>query len=1088
MTARLLALARAGQAFAEAGLDEQAILDVLLREVLVAVGDIGVVRLRTDDGAAFISAPGVAPVGLEADDLLRHLLDLSFADEDSLVAQVVQTGAPARADTIDTSVLLTSGLGQDAVETLDSVPIGGLIGVPIRARGAVLGVLVALRVGLDRSYADEDELLAQELADRAGLAVEQARLYRFERRMRQQNGLLATAGRRLAESLDPTATLRAVAESIVPDLADWCIIDMIADDGTVERAAVAHADPSQADVAARLMAYPPDLSRPDGGADALRTGQSELDTAVTDDVLRRIARNDEHLALLRAFRPVSHLRTPLIARGRILGSLLLVSGASGHRYNADDLALAEELAGRCALAIDNAQLHTAEERARERAAALAEAAQTLAEAGAAPDQVLPAVADLAARLIGDLAIVRLLSEDGKWLEIAAVGHPDGAALREARAALAQERHPADAGANGAALGTGTPQRLAGSALDALQRRSDSQLWPDVPGAPTAALLAVPLRAEGRVIGTLSLSRSDPERTYTAADELFLQDLADRAALAVERARLYASERQTRERAAFLAEASAILATDLEYTSRLTALTRLVVPILADWSVVDLLNDDGSLQRLTAVHADPSLQPVADTLVRSYPTLTAGASHTITRVLASGTSWIDPQVGRERFESEARDPGHLALIECLGFGSEMVVPLVARGRSLGTITLVFGPSGRRHTREDLTLAEDLAGRAALALDNARLHEATLASEKRFRALFEGTADASLVVDASGGLLELNQAVVTLTGYGPAELREMNVFDLLADPLAGEAELARLDRDGSSRGDLEMRRRDGTTVPVEVQSTAVDLPDGRIYILAMRDIRERRALERLQQELLATVTHDLKNPLASISGHAQLLRRRQAYGERSVDTILSESRRLGRLIDDLLDVTRAEAGQLTLVRDWDDLLAAVQAAVQAAQAVSTAHRVQLTSPEGPLVAFIDRDRVEQVVQNLLLNAIKYSPDGGPVQVRVDDDGEELRITVTDQGIGIEPEILPQLFGRFYRSPSARERRLPGLGLGLYVTRSLVEAHGGRIWAESGGRGQGSRFVVALPAQPQEPVVRPAEDVPDLGARPGSTRRGA
>jgi signal transduction histidine kinase len=290
--------------------------------------------------------------------------------------------------------------------------------------------------------------------------------------------------------------------------------------------------------------------------------------------------------------------------------------------------------------------------------------------------------------------------------------------------------------------------------------------------------------------------------------------------------------------------------------------------------------------------------------------------------------------------------------------------------------------------------------------------------------------------------------------------MTVFDLLTDRASMEAELARLVRDGFLRAELELRRKDGTSVPIEAQTTAVELPNGRIYISAMRDIGERRALERLQQELLATVTHDLKNPLAGISGHAQILQRRQAYTERSVLAILSETRRLGRLIDDLLDVTRAETGQLTLTRDWGDLLEAVQAAVEAAQGVSGAHRVELTAPEGPLIAFFDRDRLEQVVQNLLLNAIKYSPDGGAVCVQVDEGDDEVRIAVADEGIGIPPEALTHLFRRFYRTAPARERSLPGLGLGLFVTRSLIEAHGGRIWAESAGVGLGSRFTVVVP----------------------------
>jgi PAS domain S-box-containing protein len=646
------------------------------------------------------------------------------------------------------------------------------------------------------------------------------------------------------------------------------------------------------------------------------------------------------------------------------------------------------------------------------------------------------------------------------LRVAALDHPDPQARDEAEAALAYERHPTDAGANGAAFRTGRPQRAAGDALAALRRSTDDTLWPALPGVPTAALLSVPLRADGRVIGTLSVSRPRDDRPYSLHDERFLQDLADRAGLAIERARIFEAERRILQRAAFLSEASAILAADLDYEARLAALSRLVVPALADWCVVDLLDDDGVLRRLAAVHADPACQPIADELLRRYPSLAFDTGHTITRVLSTGIPWIDSSVDEARFVAEARDPEHLELLRRLGLISEMVVPLVARGRALGAITLAFSSSGRRHTPDDLALAQDLAGRAALALDNARLHAATQASEERFRALFEGTADASFVVDAGGGLVEVNEAAAALTAYDADELRTMTVFDLAPDQATIEAQLDQLSREGFWRGELELQRKDGSTVPIEAQTTAVELPNGRIYIWAMRDIGERRALERLQQELLATVTHDLKNPLAGISGHAQLLQRRKAYTERSILAILSETRRLGRLIDDLLDVTRVETGQLTLTRDWGDVLEAVQAAVEAAQGVSNIHQVILTAPDEPLIAFFDRDRLEQVVQNLLLNAIKYSPGGGAVRVEVDEHPDEVWIAVTDEGIGIPPDALPHLFERFYRTAAAREHGLPGLGLGLFVTRSLIEAHGGRIWVASAGADRGSRFVVAVP----------------------------
>ncbi len=893
-------------------------------------------------------------------------------------------------------------------------------------------------------------------------AIEQARLYQVERWMRSQEAILAAAGQRLAESLDPDATLEAIAELIVPSLADWCIVDLLTEAGTVERAAIVHADPARQALASGLHRYAPDLSRPDGGADALRLGRTDRDATVTDEMLVKIARDENHLALLRALKPVSHIRVPLLARGRVLGSLLLISAESGRRYSAEDQVLIEELAGRCALALDNARLHAAEEQAGQRAAALVEATRVLTEAGASADAVLGEVARLAAKLVGDLAIVRLLSADGRWLEVAAFDHVDASARSEVATALADERHPVDAGANGAALRTGQPVRIAGQPLEDLQRASDPRLWPSVATLPTSALLAVPLRTADHAIGTLSVSRPDSNRAYSADDERFLQALAERAAIAIDRARLHEAERRTHERAAFLAEASAVLAADVEYDARLTALARLAVPALADWCVVDLLADDGSLQRTAAAHADPALQPVADELVRRHPRLEPGAGHTVTRVMAQGAAWIDPDVADKRFEAEARDAEHLALLRQLGMASEMVVPLVARGRVLGTLTLVFAASGRHHTPDDLTLAQDLAGRAGLALDSARLLDQMRAAEARYRALFEGTADPTFVVDASGRLVEANEAAVTMTGYAPAELRRMTLIDLVADRVAGEAELVAVARAGFWRGELEIRRKDGTIVPVEAQTTAVSVPDGTIYVSALRDIGERRTLERLQQELLATVSHDLKNPLASVVGHAQLMRRRQEYSERSVNSILSEGRRLGRLIDDLLDVTRAETGQLGLRCDWGDLLTVVRASVDAAQEVSSAHRIELLAPEGPVVAFFDPDRFEQVVQNLLLNAIKYSPDGGQVRVQVEELDDEVRIAVADDGIGITADALSNLFGRFYRSPEARDRRLPGLGLGLFVTRSLVEANGGRIWVESAGAGHGSTFIASLPRQ--------------------------
>ena len=184
---------------------------------------------------------------------------------------------------------------------------------------------------------------------------------------------------------------------------------------------------------------------------------------------------------------------------------------------------------------------------------------------------------------------------------------------------------------------------------------------------------------------------------------------------------FSDAQSAQERLRFLAEAGAILSSSLDYRATLEQVARLAVPILGDWCVVDMVNEAGQVQRLAIIHYDAARADTAHELMRRYPIIEPTQHHTILRVLATGRSWFDPDVDQARFVAEARDPEHLALLVALGFRSEIVVPMIARGRRLGTITCVVGDQGRRFTLDDLALAEELARRAALAVDNARLFE-------------------------------------------------------------------------------------------------------------------------------------------------------------------------------------------------------------------------------------------------------------------------------------------------------------------------------------------------------------------------------
>jgi signal transduction histidine kinase len=162
---------------------------------------------------------------------------------------------------------------------------------------------------------------------------------------------------------------------------------------------------------------------------------------------------------------------------------------------------------------------------------------------------------------------------------------------------------------------------------------------------------------------------------------------------------------------------------------------------------------------------------------------------------------------------------------------------------------------------------------------------------------------------------------------------------------------------------------------------------------------------------------------------------------------------------------DARQLELRRETFDLLELVRESVEGARRITDRHEIHLETQLDSLVGSWDKDRVQQIVDNLLSNAIKYSPDGGPIVVEVSRDNDVARVAVVDSGIGLPPDVLPRLFSRFYRSEIAKESRNPGLGLGLHITRSLVEAHGGSIHASSAGTGKGSTFTVSLPVPPPD-----------------------
>ena len=253
-----------------------------------------------------------------------------------------------------------------------------------------------------------------------------------------------------------------------------------------------------------------------------------------------------------------------------------------------------------------------------------------------------------------------------------------------------------------------------------------------------------------------------------------------------------------------------------------------------------------------------------------------------------------------------------------------------------------------------------------------------------------------------------------------------------------------------------------------------------------------LDELKSQFLSIASHELRTPITAVSGFAQLALRgvRERLGKRGEDAqsaelqrltrqltiIHDQSAKLGRLVRELLDVSRIQSGRLEFEMSPIDLAEVARAVVEQSQMTAPERRIDVRI-EGPVRIMGDRDHIEQVIGNLVDNAVKYSPEGGPIVVRLWPDGNDVRVMVEDHGIGIPREQLTQIFDLFFRTREAEARRTPGLGLGLYITRGIVERHGGRIWAES--EGKGARVHVVLPA---EPAGEQGAERPRAGAATG------
>jgi serine phosphatase RsbU (regulator of sigma subunit)/PAS domain-containing protein len=477
------------------------------------------------------------------------------------------------------------------------------------------------------------------------------------------------------DSLDYGATLAAVARLAVPDYADWCFVELVTDDGRIERVVSEHADPSKREFVEEYdRRYPLDPDSPVGSPKVIRTGEPELLSEIPPAFWEMVAQDPEQHRLLREVGFVSALIVPMRVRGTVIGDIALATSESGRRYGEDDVRAAQGLADRCALAIDNARLHTAAERSRDDLEAIVEGVADAITAQA-PDGRLVYANDAAVRLLGFTDAQELLTAPpaslrGRFEMRDEEGGEIPFDQLPGRRALAGER----------------PAPLTVRYRDHL---SSEDRWSRVQSTPV-------FDEQGGVRLAINV----------------IEDITD-----IKRAEL--SHR-------FLAEASHVLAGSLDHQETLRAVARLAVPAVADWCAVDVIAGEG-VERVAVEHVDPALVALAREIQERYPP-DPRTDDGVYGVLKRGRAELYRELPDELLVQVARDEEHLELLRSVGLRSVMLAPMTVRDRVLGVITFVSAESGRRFDEQDLALAEDLALRAAAAVENARLYETASAIAK------------------------------------------------------------------------------------------------------------------------------------------------------------------------------------------------------------------------------------------------------------------------------------------------------------------------------------------------------------------------
>jgi PAS domain S-box-containing protein len=992
-------------------------LATIARELLVRVEPLVGVELSllyvVDNDRRVASGVLGRDRGKELDWFRSMTVDLDA--EPSGVSTAVAEAAPLAVDDVRASRIVSQRLAQ-------ATGARSAAFVPLVADERVIGVLVVGTMSGLRSFSGEELALLRAVAGEAALAIDRTRSTDALRKALDRERFVARLSARVRSELDVDELLRvAVRETGTALGVDRCFIRL----GDAE---------DSIPIAAQWQSG--SLARIESGK---RLGVSNLAVRRRETVVIGDVEDAPELAEVGGAEAVLQLGTraalavPILVFGELVGVLTL-HRLEPYHWSAEDVALTETVAREIGLAIRVARLLRDNERRIAQQAAFFRIAAMVGQS-LSLSATFDALAQAATDAFGGDAAAVLMPRGGDLELAASVRLPDQLADALAAGLPPSAGSLATAAADGRTL---VSPRIAGDDRFeepwlTLLRESELQ-----------SLIAVPVASRRAARSGLALVFFAVERLFSDEDLEVARHLADAGRGALERSELFEAERTARALSQQLARTGSVLATELEPAAVLDEVVQQAPTLLgADACAVLTLEDEELV--VSAAFGEGTQETVG--------------------LRVSTTAWLSGDVFQSRAPvaiDDATADGQLAggdQLLAAGYSAYLGVPLFGPEGAPAGVLAVYARRPRVWRSEEVEALQALAGNTSAALANAELYSRVSLEKERSVAILANIADGIVAVDRDGRVVLWNAAAEQITGVPQEEaIGHTTVQVLQRDLESGEDEARAGQR-------LVSILRGGEEVWLSLSEAVMRDPLGAVAgrIFAFRDISADRMVEQVKSDFVAAVSHELRTPLTSIYGFAEtLLRQDIPFGEDDRRTFLgyiaSESERLTEIVDQLLNVARLDAGDLQVERGRIDLGSVVSEVVEMADA-GNGHRFEIDLPDEPLAAEADPDKVRQVFNILVENALRYSPQGGTVTVGARRNADRVEVRVVDEGMGIPAAEREWIFRKFYRAESAARDGAAGTGLGLFIAKELVNAMGGRIWVDS-KEGEGSSFSFELP----------------------------